>query len=89
VACPRPSTLVRRETWFPGWSVQLDGHPAVLRHADELFQAVAVPRGTHRVTFTYSPPGMEWALLGLLAGCGLMLVPTVRPRGRRTRVLAR
>ena len=78
VVCPRPTALVRRETWFAGWSAQLDGHPTAIRRADGLFQAVAVPAGSHQITFTYVPPGMNWAALGLLGGCALMFAPTAR-----------
>lgn len=78
VLCGRPTTLVRRETWFMGWSAQLDGHPAAIHRTGGLFQAVTVPAGSHRVTFSFVPPGMGWAGLGLLAGCALMLAPTLR-----------
>jgi hypothetical protein len=78
VVCARPSTLVRRETWLAGWSAQVDTHPVAIRRVDGLFQAVTVPAGSHRVTFSFTPPGMGWALLGLLGGCVLMLIPTVR-----------
>ncbi len=80
VVCVRPSTLVRRETWLAGWSAQVDGHPTAIRRVDGLFQAVTVPAGSHRVTFSFTPPGMGWALTGLLCGCALLLVPTVRRR---------
>ena len=80
VVCTRPSTLVRRETWLAGWSAQLDGHPAAIRRVDGLFQAVTVPAGSHVVTFSFTPPGMDWALSALLGGCALMLVPTLRRR---------
>ncbi len=78
VVCRRPTTLVRRETWFAGWSAQLDGHPIAIRRADGPFQAITVPAGSHRVTFSFVPPGMEWAALGLLGGCVLMCAPTLR-----------
>ncbi|HWE15226.1 MAG TPA: YfhO family protein [Solirubrobacteraceae bacterium] len=77
VVCRRPTRLVRRETWFPGWSAQLDGHPIAVRRVDGLFQAVTVPAGSHHVTFDFAPPGMDWGLLGLLGGCGLLLAPTL------------
>jgi hypothetical protein len=85
VACPKPTTLVRRETWLDGWTAQLDGRPATIRRSGGLFQAVRVPAGSHRLTFTFAPPGMGWAFVGLLAGCALMLLPTIRRRWARRR----
>jgi hypothetical protein len=79
VTCSRPTTLVRRETWLPGWSARIDGRPATIREAARLFQAVTVPAGSHRVTFAFAPPGMGWALLGFVAGCALLLGSTLRP----------
>ncbi len=78
VLCPRPATLIRRETWFAGWSGQLDGHPAPIRHVDGVFQAVTVPAGSHSVSFSFVPAGMDWALLCLLAGCALIFAPEAR-----------
>ncbi len=75
--CPRPTTLIRRETLMAGWDAQLDGHPVPIRRIDGVFQAVTVPAGSHRLTFTFAPPGMGWAIVGLLGGCALMLVPTI------------
>jgi hypothetical protein len=75
VTCRRQTTLIRRETMLPGWSAQLDGRPAAIHRNHGLFQAVTVPAGSHHVTFSFTPPGMDWALLGLLGGCVLMGVP--------------
>jgi hypothetical protein len=76
--CPRSTTLVRRETWSPGWSAEVDGHSVPVRRGDGAFQAVAIPAGSHHVTFSFTPPGMGWAGLGLLAGCALTLTPMMR-----------
>ena len=94
--CSRPSTLVRRETWFPGWSAHVDGRPAPIRRVAGLFQAVRLPAGVDRVSFGFMPVGMQWALLAALAGCALLLLPTARgavarvriPRRARSAVLA-
>ncbi len=80
VVCPRPTTLIRRETAIAGWDATIDGHPRPIRRVDGLFQAVTVPAGSHRLTFTFAPPGMEWAVIALLSGCALMLAPTIRRR---------
>ena len=47
--------LLFAETWYPGWKAKLDGLSTELYRADYLFQAVAVPAGTHRVEFVYQP----------------------------------
>lgn len=83
VDCPRPTTLVRRETWFAGWTARVNGKPAHIRRIDGLFQGVAVPAGTHRLTFSFLPPGMSWAAIGLLAGCALLCLPTASRMLRR------
>jgi len=63
---------------FPGRSAEIDGRPTAVHSADGLFQAVPVPAGSHHITFSFVPPDMNWALLDLLAGVALMLVPTAR-----------
>jgi hypothetical protein len=80
LTCRRPTTLIRRETWFAGWSARLDGRPTTDRRIDGLYQAVSVPAGSHHVTFSFAPPGMGWAWLGLLGGCALMCTPGVSRR---------
>ena len=77
-AAPARTTFVRRETWFLGWSAEIDGRPTAIQSANGLFHAVTVPAGSHHITFSFVPPGMNRALLGWLAGGALMLVPTAR-----------
>ena len=36
------------------------------------------PAGSRHITFSFVPPHVNWALLGLLAGVALMLVPRAR-----------
>jgi hypothetical protein len=74
--CRRPTTLIRRETWFAGWGAELDGHAVRIHRVDGLFQTVRLPAGVDDVSFRFIPVGMRWAMLGLLAGCVLMVSPT-------------
>lgn len=74
--CRRPTTLIRRETWFSGWGAEVDGHSLRIHRVDGLFQAVRLPAGYEDLTFQFTPVGMRWAMLGLLAGCVLMVSPT-------------
>jgi uncharacterized membrane protein YfhO len=75
---------VRRETWFPGWRAQVDGRPSPIRRVDRLFQAVAVPAGSHRVVFSFEPPHIHLAFVMLLAGAALICAPGLRTRLRRS-----
>ena len=43
--------------------------------------------GSHRVTFSYSPPHLDWAIAAFILGCaalGLQLAPLRRARARFT-----
>ena len=66
-SCTGPAWLVVRDWFLPGWSGRVDGRPCDLVKADGGFMAVFVPRGRHRVSLSYRPPGF-------LAGCLVALV---------------
>jgi hypothetical protein len=81
LTCPRRTLLVRRETALPGWHATLDGRPARLQTVDGLFQALPVGPGSHRVSFSYSPPHLEWAIAAFILGCAALgLQMARRPR---------
>ena len=70
VRCDRPTTLVRRELYFPGWTTTIDGRPRSIRPIDGMYQGLTVPAGTHVIRYRYATPyfgpGLALALLGLL-----------------------
>jgi membrane protein YfhO len=74
VSCTSPTTLIRRETEMPGWHASVDGRSVPIRRSDGLFQAIPVPAGTHVVSFSYLPPYIVWGLVGLVLGCGLVVL---------------
>ncbi len=78
LTCARPTVLVRRETYMPGWSATVDGRPVRIGRAGDLFQAVAVGAGSHRVGFGFSPPNVIWGWIGFLAGVVLLFAEPVR-----------
>lgn len=55
INCPSPTTLLRREAYYPGWTAYSDGSPVSIERANELFQLISVPAGSHRITFRYRP----------------------------------
>jgi hypothetical protein len=47
--------VVLNDVWHPWWRAEIDGQHAPIIRANVLFRAVAVPRGRHRITFTFRP----------------------------------
>jgi hypothetical protein len=78
--CAGPATLVRRETYFPGWSASIDGRSVRVRPDHGDFQQLTVPAGRHVVRFGFVPPGMAWAGLGLLVGLLWLAAAGLRAR---------
>lgn len=80
LTCPSRTVLVRRETDLPGWSATVDGRPVRVTRADGLFQAVTAGAGSHRIQFSYAPPGIGWGYLAFAAGCAPLLLAAARRR---------
>ena len=89
VRCSKPTLLVRRVQWMPGWKANLSDRskgPAVIRKTHfGLFQQVSVPPGTTILRFTYAPPrtGLAFAvcvmaLTALLGSIGYQAKRRVR-----------
>jgi len=89
VSCSTSTTLVRRETYMSGWSAEVDGHAQPVSRYDGDFQVVTIRPGSHRVTFGYTPPGMDWAVLGFAAGCLCLLGAPLLARARARRLTGR
>ncbi len=67
--------LILRDLQYPGWEVEIDGHPAEARLEDSFFRAVDVPAGRHTVLWAYRPKSV-WigcALSGLAVAVILLL----------------
>jgi hypothetical protein len=60
----RPGVLVVVEAFDAAWRATVDGRGSPVLRANELFRAVRLPAGRHRVRFTYEP-GAARAGLGL------------------------
>jgi Bacterial membrane protein YfhO len=82
VRCAGPGRLVRRETFMPGWSATVDGHAVPVHEVEGLFQAVDLGAGTHRVSFSFTPPNLGWGVLAFVAGLALWLGSVVAQRRR-------
>ena len=77
VHCSRPSVLVRRVEFMPGWTASGNG-VAMSVHKDRsfpggLFQEVSLPAGTTSVQFTFLPPHEDLALVAALVALVVLL----------------
>ena len=70
--------LVFFDAYSEGWAVTVDEATERVLRADACFRGVRLPAGTHRVVFSFHPPGVrDGLLLGLL---GLVLLAAVALR---------
>ena len=60
--------VVLSDTYFPGWYASVDGRPARIYEVDIALRGVAVPGGSHIVTFRYRPRSVYWGAGLTLAG---------------------
>ena len=71
---PAPGVLVLFDSWEAGWRASVDGVSAPVLRADAAFRGVRLTAGTHRVEFSYAPPGLREGIgLGLAGVLGLLL----------------
>jgi len=84
VTCPRPTVLVRRELYLPGWTATVSGSSVPVRAREGLFQSVHVPAGTTVVRFHYEPPHLRLAIVAAVVGI-LALAAIEIARRRRAR----
>jgi hypothetical protein len=79
VRLPRGGFLRVSGRYHEGWRAELDGAPTPVYRTDGVFRGVAVPSGTHTITFSFRNPPEEWgrlsALVALVLISTLMLVP--------------
>jgi hypothetical protein len=75
--CPRATTLLRRELFFPGWTASVNGAEARIEPRDRIFQSVALPAGVSEVRFSYAPPGIGWAWAAMWLGLAALAAPSL------------
>jgi hypothetical protein len=73
VQSPGPSLLRLADLWHPDWTATVDGRPTPVLRSDYLLRAVAVPAGSHRVTFRFRSAAVRHGLALSLASLVLIL----------------
>jgi len=74
VETPQPAVLILLDAFDQGWTSKLEsGAELPILRANALVRAVAVPAGTHLVTFSYQTPLLKAGAATSLTGCLLCL----------------
>ena len=82
VTVNRPSVVMLKATYDPGWHVTVDGVPAKTQMLAPSYVGVAVSPGTHRIDFAYVPYHYYW-LLFTIGGLTLLVLALVPRYGAR------
>jgi hypothetical protein len=56
-AAPRDGFIVLADTFYPGWSADVDGQSAPIYRANLSIRAIPIAAGRHRIVVRYDPPG--------------------------------
>jgi hypothetical protein len=60
LTAPRDGLAVFPDMMFPGWKARLDGQAVPIYIAQTALRSVAVPKGNHRLVFSYHPFWWPW-----------------------------
>jgi hypothetical protein len=63
----RSAILVLNDSDYPGWTVEVDGHPQEWFTANYIFRGVLLPPGMHSVQFAYKPRSFYYGVVLSLA----------------------
>jgi len=64
--------LVLMDSYFPGWTVKVDGQERPILRANHFYRAVQLGPGQHTLEFDYMPEGLKTGLV--ISGISLLLV---------------
>jgi uncharacterized membrane protein YfhO len=70
-----PGLVILADVNYPGWRLTIDGKPAPIYAVNGLMRGAAVPAGTHRLVYSYTPRSFLVGRVGSIVGlCVLALV---------------
>lgn len=89
VDSPQGGYLLQSEVFYPGWRAYLDGQEVALLRADYIFQAVALPPGSHELRLVFRPQRWEVVFLVSIATWMAVAAAATLALIRRLRVAIR
>ena len=66
--------LVLMDSYFPGWTVKVDGKERPILRANQFYRAVQLDSGSHTLEFDYFPEGFKAGLIVSSAVCVLLMI---------------
>jgi len=72
--------LVLMDSYFPGWTVKVDGEEKPILQANHFYRAVQLDSGSHTLEFDYIPEGFKAGLIVSATTCIFLMI---LPLGRR------
>ena len=87
VDTPSEAYLALTDTYYPEWTVTVDGTPTPLLRAYHTFRAVAVPAGSHEVAFVFRSTRLRlgfWISVATWIALGAAGLATLRAGSRGT-----
>jgi len=73
-AAPADGFLLLADTFYPGWTAEVDGKPVPLYRANLSVRAIQLPKGPHVVRFVYEPLGVRRGLAVSAAALAMLFV---------------
>jgi hypothetical protein len=71
---PEDGFLLLADTFYPGWTAQVDGHPTPVYRANLSVRGIQLAKGRHDVRFTFDPPGFTRGLQITLLSVSMLLL---------------
>jgi hypothetical protein len=71
---PEDGFLLLADTFYPGWTAQVDGRPTPTYRANISVRGIQLPKGRHEVRFRYEAPGFARGLWISLLAISTLLV---------------
>jgi hypothetical protein len=70
----RPGVVVLADVYYPGWELTIDGKLAPVYRANRLMRGAAVPKGRHKLIYTFRPPLFRYGVVLSSVGLGVLVL---------------
>ncbi len=71
---PADGFLLLADTFYPGWTAQVDGNPTPIYRANLSVRGIQLAKGRHEVRFTFDAPGFSRGLQITLVAVSMLLL---------------